>query len=98
MIPGTGNCYSNLFQLFQVAHTATCLVSTPSQVDHQRTFKFLNVCSDGDAEALRVLLGQGMSANCADYDVRTGLMLAAGAGHVVSVLHICTQLCPNLRM
>lgn len=35
----------------------------------------------GDVDALRSMLTQGMRSGSADYDGRTGLMLAAGGGH-----------------
>ncbi|KAG2444346.1 hypothetical protein HXX76_001102 [Chlamydomonas incerta] len=51
------------------------------KVDQVRTFDFLGAASDGDLETLRSMLSQGMSPNAADYDGRTGLMLAAVGGH-----------------
>ncbi|GLC44797.1 hypothetical protein PLESTB_001212900 [Pleodorina starrii] len=51
------------------------------KVDQLRTFEFLGCASDGDIEALRTMLNQGMNPNSADYDGRTGLMLAASGGH-----------------
>ncbi|PNH09149.1 Potassium channel KAT1, partial [Tetrabaena socialis] len=40
-----------------------------------------NCASNGELETLRSMLGQGMGPNSADYDGRTGLMLAAAAGY-----------------
>ncbi|GLI61751.1 hypothetical protein VaNZ11_004203 [Volvox africanus] len=51
------------------------------KVDQLRTFEFLGSASDGDIEVLRTMLNQGMNPNSADYDGRTGLMLAASGGH-----------------
>ncbi|KXZ44423.1 hypothetical protein GPECTOR_68g396 [Gonium pectorale] len=51
------------------------------KVDHLRVYRFLQQAAQGDVETLRAMLNQGMSANSADYDGRTGLMLAAAAGH-----------------
>ncbi|GIM10248.1 hypothetical protein Vretimale_14045, partial [Volvox reticuliferus] len=51
------------------------------KVDQLRTFEFLGSASDGDIEALRTMLNQGMNPNSADYDGRTGLMLASSGGH-----------------
>ncbi|KAG2493568.1 hypothetical protein HYH03_008087 [Edaphochlamys debaryana] len=51
------------------------------KVDQVRTFDFLGAASDGKVEALRTMLAQGVSPNAADYDGRTGLMLAAVHGH-----------------
>ncbi|KAG2444345.1 hypothetical protein HXX76_001101 [Chlamydomonas incerta] len=51
------------------------------KVDQMRTYRFLQQASGGDVETLRSMLNQGMSPNAADYDGRTGLMLAAAAGH-----------------
>ncbi|GIL56055.1 hypothetical protein Vafri_11509 [Volvox africanus] len=55
------------------AHTRKC--------DEMRTFEFLNTAAQGDVESLRTMLAQGISPNTADYDGRTGLMLAAAKGH-----------------
>ncbi|EFJ46902.1 hypothetical protein VOLCADRAFT_92690 [Volvox carteri f. nagariensis] len=54
-------------------HTRKC--------DEMRTFEFLNTAAQGDVESLRTMLAQGISPNTADYDGRTGLMLAAAKGH-----------------
>ncbi|GLC44798.1 hypothetical protein PLESTB_001212800 [Pleodorina starrii] len=54
-------------------HTRKC--------DEMRTFEFLNTAAQGDLESLRTMLVQGISPNTADYDGRTGLMLAAAKGH-----------------
>ncbi|GLC57329.1 hypothetical protein PLESTB_001212500 [Pleodorina starrii] len=51
------------------------------KVDQMRTYKYLQQATMGDVEALRSMLNQGVSPNTADYDGRTGLMLAAAAGH-----------------
>ncbi|GIM10251.1 hypothetical protein Vretimale_14049 [Volvox reticuliferus] len=55
------------------AHTRKC--------DEMRTFEFLNTAAQGDVESLRTMLAQGISPNTADYDGRTGLMLASAKGH-----------------
>ncbi|GFR50887.1 hypothetical protein Agub_g13177, partial [Astrephomene gubernaculifera] len=51
------------------------------KVDSLRTYRFLQQAALGDVDTLRNMLNQGMSPNSADYDGRTGLMLAAKAGH-----------------
>jgi ankyrin repeat protein len=51
------------------------------KVDQLRSFEFLGCASDGDIEALRTMLNQGMNPNSSDYDGRTGLMLASSGGH-----------------
>ncbi|GFR43530.1 hypothetical protein Agub_g4626 [Astrephomene gubernaculifera] len=48
--------------------------------DEMRTFEFLNTAAQGDVESLSTMLKQGISANTADYDGRTALMLAAAKG------------------
>jgi hypothetical protein len=53
------------------------------KVDDKRTFEFLNTAAQGDVESLRTMLRQGLSPDTADYDGRTGLMLAAARGHEV---------------
>lgn len=63
-----------------ISHTATAIVlaSNPNTGTCP-----LGCCPQGDAETLRSMLNQGMSPNAADYDGRTGLMLAAASGHEV---------------
>ncbi|KAG2444349.1 hypothetical protein HXX76_001105 [Chlamydomonas incerta] len=55
------------------------------KVDDKRTFEFLNTAAQGDVESLRTMLRQGLSSDTADYDGRTGLMLAAAKGHEAAV-------------
>ncbi|KAL6748583.1 ankyrin repeat-containing domain protein [Haematococcus lacustris] len=51
------------------------------KVDQEIVYDFLNNCSGGDEAAVRAALSGGMSPNAADYDKRTGLMLACHEGH-----------------
>ncbi|KAL6755507.1 ankyrin repeat-containing domain protein, partial [Haematococcus lacustris] len=51
------------------------------KVDQEIVYEFLNNCSAGDEAAVRAALSGGMSPNAADYDKRTGLMLACHEGH-----------------
>ncbi|KAJ9521347.1 hypothetical protein QJQ45_001275 [Haematococcus lacustris] len=51
------------------------------KVDQEIVYEFLNNCSGGDEAAVRAALSGGMSPNAADYDKRTGLMLACHEGH-----------------
>eukprot|EP00879_Flechtneria_rotunda_P023659 GHRR01025035.1.p1 GENE.GHRR01025035.1~~GHRR01025035.1.p1 ORF type:complete len:367 (+),score=93.31 GHRR01025035.1:398-1498(+) len=54
---------------------------TKSRLEQQRTSDFLNACSAGSLDKVRLMLQQGCDVDRADYDGRTGLMLAAGRGH-----------------
>ncbi len=74
---------SDLDHLSRLDNVRTVVRSTVRKVDQARTFEFLNHASGGSVEALRAMLGQGVSPNCADYDGRTGLMLTAVGGHEV---------------
>eukprot|EP00878_Enallax_costatus_P040551 GHUV01046859.1.p1 GENE.GHUV01046859.1~~GHUV01046859.1.p1 ORF type:complete len:405 (+),score=62.50 GHUV01046859.1:907-2121(+) len=56
-----------------------------ARLEQQQTHEFLNACSSGNLERIRVMLQQGCDVNCADYDGRTGLMLAAAAGSIPAV-------------
>ena len=51
--------------------------SALARADERRTQEFLSAASRGDATVVRLMLQQGTSADCADYDSRTGLMLAS---------------------
>lgn len=42
-------------------------------------------CFKGDVKKLRLLLATGIDVDSTDYDLRTGLMVAAGCGHVTTV-------------
>ncbi|KAI8470071.1 MAG: ankyrin repeat-containing domain protein [Monoraphidium minutum] len=46
-----------------------------------RSERFLRACSSGDADQVRAMLGRDCPPDAADYDARTGLMLAAAKGH-----------------
>ncbi|GBF99143.1 potassium channel [Raphidocelis subcapitata] len=48
---------------------------------HYRTELFLRACSSGDAAAVGAMLARDCPPDSADYDARTGLMLAAAKGH-----------------
>ncbi|KAF8054945.1 AKT1 [Scenedesmus sp. PABB004] len=53
---------------------------TQARLEQQRTNAFLNACSAGNLDRIRVMLQEGTNVNCCDYDGRTGLMLAAAKG------------------
>ncbi|KAG2447077.1 hypothetical protein HYH02_007827 [Chlamydomonas schloesseri] len=72
---------SQMDQLIRLDDVRGLVRAHVRKVDQMRTFRFLQQATGGDAEALRSMLNQGMSPNAADYDGRTGLMLAAAAGH-----------------
>ena len=47
----------------------------------ERTAAFLNACSEGDTDMIRFMLANGQPPGAADYDARSGLMLAVAGGH-----------------
>ena len=47
----------------------------------ERTARFLNAAAAGDTDLLRFMLANGQPPASADYDARSGLMLAIGGGH-----------------
>ncbi|GFH16712.1 uncharacterized protein HaLaN_13189 [Haematococcus lacustris] len=49
--------------------------------DLARNMDFLNFCSSGNESMVRQMLKAGQDPDTADYDVRTGLMLACHEGH-----------------
>ncbi len=51
----------------------------------ERTAQFLNACSVGDTDLIRFMLANGQPPGSADYDARSGLMLAVGGGHFSAV-------------
>ncbi|KAJ9504820.1 hypothetical protein QJQ45_020591, partial [Haematococcus lacustris] len=51
------------------------------KVDQMRVYDFLNAASAGNMDIVKAMLAQGNSPNSADYDKRTGLMLACHEGH-----------------
>ncbi len=53
----------------------------PNPNPTQRTERFLRACSSGDTVEVRSMLDRDCPPDSADYDVRTGLMLATAKGH-----------------
>ncbi|CAL8465533.1 g5069 [Coccomyxa elongata] len=54
---------------------------TLARQDAERTNQFLYAASQGDVAKIRQMLHQGFAPDSADYDGRTGLMLASAKGH-----------------
>ena len=59
--------------------------SALARADERRTQEFLSAASRGDTSVIRLMLQQGISANSADYDGRTALMLSSAKGHTAVV-------------
>jgi hypothetical protein len=68
---------ADLLRLRQLVNKAA------AKFDQQRLTAFLDAASAGEVEVVQDMLRQGMSANTADYDGRTALMVAAYRGHKV---------------
>lgn len=56
-----------------------------------RLASFLDAAANNDADVVQDMLRQGMSANTADYDGRTALMIAAFKGHKVGLVVVARR-------
>lgn len=54
-----------------------------AQANEARNGQFLSAASKGEIDRIKLMLQQGFAVDSADYDNRTGLMLASAHGHMV---------------
>lgn len=60
-----------------------------AKFDQMQLTSFLDAAANGDVDAVQDMLRQGMNPNTADYDGRTGLMIAAYKGRKVGFDWYC---------
>jgi hypothetical protein len=73
-----------------IVFVATCTESSAKDASIKfqvwQAQAMLNAASRGDINSVQHLLDRGCPVDVCDYDKRTGLMLAAANGHVVSTV------------